>query len=32
MLTTLKIINDLLFMNDYAVKASESYEKSYEFA
>ncbi len=32
MLTTAKIVKDQFFMNDCVVKASEGYEKSYEFA
>jgi len=31
MLTIVKIVKDLFFMNDFVVKASESYEKSYKF-
>jgi len=31
MLSTVKIVNDLGFMNDCVVKASESYKKSYKF-
>jgi hypothetical protein len=32
MLTTVKIVNDQFFMNDFVVKAYESYKKYYEFA
>jgi len=32
MLTTVKIVNDLFLMDDFVVKASESYKKSYKFA
>jgi len=32
MLTTVKFVIGLFFMNDFVVKASESYEKSFKFA
>jgi len=32
MLSTVKFVIDLFFMTDFAVKTSESYKKSYEFA
>jgi len=32
MLTTVKFVINLFFMNDFVVKASERSEKSYEFA
>jgi len=31
MLTAVKIVNDLFFMNDFVLTASKSYKKSYEF-
>jgi hypothetical protein len=31
MLTTVKFVIDLFFMNDFVIKASDSYEKNYDF-